>query len=121
MPSKKTRAAIKPRTPSRAAGATTAKRAPRARPVDEPSTRSAAVPEFRTDGQRLLASVRGSTQLIGDSIGATKQAVSLWRTGARVPDEMLRRKLHTEFRIPPTAWDVAPQSSAENEKSNGGT
>jgi hypothetical protein len=60
-------------------------------------------------------------QLIADSIGASKQAVSTWRTGVRVPDEMYRRQLQAVHAIPTGAWDLPPHSEAQNEKSNGGT
>lgn len=63
---------------------------------------------IRTEGQRLLQLVTGSLQQIGESIGATKQAVALWRDGARVPEERWRRKLHAAFDIPPDAWGRVP-------------
>jgi hypothetical protein len=77
--------------------------------VDEPSP-------FPSEGARLLASLRGTVQLIADSIGATKQAASAWRIGIRVPEEQWRRKLHEVHGIPIVAWDRPPQSTSENEK-----
>jgi hypothetical protein len=65
----------------------------------------------RTEGQRLLLAVSGSLQQIGSSIGATKQAVALWRTGARTPEERWRRKLYAVHRIPLDAWDRVPNSA----------
>lgn len=68
-------------------------------------------PNFSSEGARLLASARGTMQVIADAVGATKQAVSLWRTGARVPDEPARRKLHATLKIPLGAWDVPPHAT----------
>lgn len=75
----------------------------------------------RTEGQRLLQLVTGSLQTIGESIGATKQAVALWRDGARTPEEKWRRKLHALFDIPPDAWDRAPgeASSVDTDDDDG--
>ncbi len=68
----------------------------------------AAPPTVRTEGQRLLLAVPGSLELIGDSIGATKQAVALWRSGARAPGPQWRRAMHERFGIPPEAWGRTP-------------
>ena len=65
----------------------------------------------RTEGQKLLMAVPGSLQTIGEAIGATKQAVALWRTGARLPEDRWRRALSARFAIPVDAWDRLPGSA----------
>lgn len=74
----------------------------------ELSDAAAAPPSIRTEGQRLLLAVPGSLELIGDSIGATKQAVSLWRAGHRAPGPQWRRAMHERLGIPPEAWARTP-------------
>lgn len=67
----------------------------------------------RSEGQRLLMAVPGSLQQIGDAIGATKQAVALWKTGSRIPEERWRLKLQARYEIPLESWDRAPGTSGE--------
>ena len=73
-----------------------------------------AVPELeaasvaRSEGHRMLMGVTGSLQQIADAIGASKQAVAWWRTGARIPEERWRVKLQARYSIPPDAWDRLP-------------
>src|SRR4051812_43906185 len=92
--------------------ATPAKRSARAvvpSQADEPAT-------FPSEGARLLAAVRGSVQLIADATGTSKQAVSAWRTGVRVPDEDGRRRLRDAYAIPLAAWDRPPHSTSKKQK-----
>ena len=67
---------------------------------------------LRSEGQRLLLEQRDSLSTIGRAVGATKQAVGLWRAGTNVPDDARRRALETHYGIPFAAWagrlEVAP-------------
>src|SRR4051812_33151147 len=103
----------KPNGSTRAAPAKRSARAVVAEHVDDPAPAN--------EGARLLCAVRGSVQLIADAIGASKQAVSTWRTGVRVPEEQWRRQLHAVHAIPLDAWDRPPHSASKNRKSNGTT
>jgi transcriptional regulator with XRE-family HTH domain len=62
----------------------------------------------RSEGQELLLAVPDSLQQVSDAIGITRAAVSLWRNGARVPEETHRRKLYARYSIPPASWDRVP-------------
>jgi hypothetical protein len=81
----------------------------------EPDVDKRPAKKVRSEGQRLLMLVPGSLQQIGDSIGATKQAVALWRDGARVPEEKWRRKLHALYDILPDAWGYGPGEAPVDE------
>jgi hypothetical protein len=81
--------------------------------ADELDAEAAAAPTIRTEGQRLLLAVPGTLELIGDSIGATRQAVLLWRQGARLPGPQWRRSIHERFGIPPEAWGRTPLAPGE--------
>jgi len=103
----------KPVAATRAAPAKRSARAVVAGHVDDPTPAN--------EGARLLCAVRGAVQLIADSIGASKQAVSTWRTGVRVPDEQWRRQLHAVHAIPLDAWDRPPHSTSGNTSDTGTT
>jgi transcriptional regulator with XRE-family HTH domain len=75
-------------------------------PDDVPELEPASV--ARSEGHRLLMGVTGSLQQIADAIGASKQAIAWWRTGARIPEERWRIKLQARYSIPPEAWDRVP-------------
>jgi hypothetical protein len=101
-----------------------------ARNAEKTATKSARKPaigrvhvepvEYPSEGARQLASLRGSLQLIADSLGVTKQSVSVWRMGTQ-PTEEWRRKLLEVHGIPLDAWDRPPHSTSKNRKSNGTT
>jgi len=61
-----------------------------------------------SEGQRLLLLAPELAHAIGTSIGVTKQVVSLWRRGERVPNLMLRLRLQATLGIPADAWIHAP-------------
>lgn len=66
----------------------------------------------RTEGQRLLRAVGASLGQVAERCGATRQAVSLWRGGQRVPDGGWRRALEEHYGIPTSAWERAPKVGA---------
>lgn len=69
---------------------------------DEPR---ATVNRLSTEGHRQLLALTASGSEIGRRVGVSKQAVSLWRGGQRVPDHDARAALAREFGIPSRAWD----------------
>jgi hypothetical protein len=71
-------------------------------PLDAPRPAHVVI---RSEGQRLLLGVTDSLSTIGKAVGASKQAVSTWRTGLYVPEPPYRRELQRRYQIPPSAWD----------------
>lgn len=63
----------------------------------------------RTEGQRLLAGVLASLGDIARKVGcSSRQTVSDWRSGAKVPGAAFRQRLQEEYGIPAEAWDHQP-------------
>lgn len=79
-----------------------------------PSKRSTAAPAVdlpvdpaiapTTEGQRLLMAVPETHAAVGAAVGASKQSVSQWRRGEKVPGEGMRAKLRDAYRIDPVSW-----------------
>lgn len=67
----------------------------------------------RSEGQRLLVAIPGSSADIGRKVGVTKQVVACWRRGSKMPSDAVRSKLEAVYRIPVAAWDRAPGVGAE--------
>lgn len=82
-----------------------------------PATASTAdAPTVRTEGQRLLRELPHTLSQIGEVAGVSKQAVSMWTKGAKLPDEHARRRLLAEYAIPLAAWARPPRDlEAESE------
>jgi len=59
----------------------------------------------RTEGQRRLLAVALEPRGIVAALGASKAAVSQWRSGQKVPGREWRAKLEAAFGIPASAWD----------------
>lgn len=85
--------------PSKAAPLTTAPSAPNA--VDP-----------ATEGQRLLLAVPETHDAIAKRVGASKQAVSYWRRGEKLPGAPARAALRTAYSIDTAAWDRVPSCAA---------
>lgn len=77
---------------------------PAAAPLRSASSARASVKPLRSEGQRLLLELTDSLSTIGRAVGATKQAVGLWRAGTNVPDDARRRALEQHYGIPFAAW-----------------
>jgi transcriptional regulator with XRE-family HTH domain len=58
------------------------------------------------EGQRQLAALGKSLPEIARVCGVSKQAVSGWKQGKKVPGPAQRRALLTEYGIPVKAWDL---------------
>lgn len=61
-----------------------------------------------TEGQRLLLDAPESLAVIAKAVGASKQAVSYWRRGDKLPGDSAREALRVTYGIPVDAWDRAP-------------
>jgi transcriptional regulator with XRE-family HTH domain len=83
-----------------------------ASPVAPPSTSatapSLAVDGFRNEGQRRLTLVDASHAAVAMKLDVSKQVVSMWRQGKKMPAVSARTKLATVYGIPVEAWDLAP-------------
>ena len=64
--------------------------------------------ESRSEGQRLLAAVPGSLAKLGAAAGVSRQLVSYWKRGEKLPTPANRAKLQKAFGIDPAAWDRRP-------------
>lgn len=69
---------------------------------------AAASIEPRTEGQRLLLEVNGTHAEVGARIGASKQSVSYWRRGEKIPGAKARAALREAYGIEPAAWELRP-------------
>jgi transcriptional regulator with XRE-family HTH domain len=65
-----------------------------------------------SEGQRLLLCIPLSLSQIGRSVGLSKQIVSEWRYGRRVPSVGARLRLQTAFGIDADAWTQEPTGPA---------
>lgn len=76
-------------------------------------TRASVAPpqECRSEGQRLLCEVAGSTAVVAARIGSVKQSVHNWRTGEFTPSARQRARLQEEYGIPATAWERLPATA----------
>lgn len=57
-----------------------------------------------SSGQRMLCQVPFSAAQVGARVGVSKQSVSYWRLGRKVPSPEAREKLFDLYGIAPTAW-----------------
>jgi transcriptional regulator with XRE-family HTH domain len=64
-----------------------------------------------SEGQRLLQALDMSYAAIADAIGTSKQSVSNWHRGKKVPAQATRKKLQSAFGIDPKAWDSVPSAA----------
>lgn len=56
---------------------------------------------------------RMTQKQLGDRLGVTPQAVSLWLAGKSKPDVMNQRRLRAEFGIEFEDWDDVPEAPVE--------
>ncbi len=84
--------------PAPAAAPTPARAAPTSAPVDD----------VRTEGQRRLTAVDASHGAVAMKVGVSKQVVSMWRKGAKLPAAAARAKLASAYEIPIESWERAP-------------
>lgn len=89
--------------PAPAAAPTPARAAPTSAPVDE----------VRTEGQRRLTAVDASHGAVAMKVGVSKQVVSMWRKGAKLPAAAARAKLASAYEIPIESWERAPEIAHE--------
>lgn len=75
----------------------------------------------RSEGQRLLRARPEDGAEIARQVGVTKSALSLYRSGKRLPSPDVARKLHTVFRIPVAAWAAKPRSGGRSKAARAGT
>jgi transcriptional regulator with XRE-family HTH domain len=64
----------------------------------------------RTEGQRLLVAVSGSHSEVAAKLGGktTKQSISEWRLGQKVPGAAARARIQATLGIEPDAWSRQP-------------
>lgn len=62
----------------------------------------------KSEGQRLLLAINASHNEVAASVGTSKQLVSYWRRGEKVPGKKFRAKLEDLYGIPPSAWERVP-------------
>lgn len=67
-------------------------------------------PVPKSEGQRLLVASTDSHGDVARAVGASKQIVSCWRRGSKVPAPEARAKIEAAYGIPVTAWDRVPSS-----------
>src|SRR5688572_24784946 len=72
------------------------------------STGTLTVDEVRNEGQRRLTAVDASHGAVAMKVGVSKQVVSMWRKGAKMPAVTARAKLAAAYGIPVEAWELAP-------------
>ena len=61
-----------------------------------------------SEGQRLLRELPGSLGVIAEALGASRQAVSTWRRGDRLPGRKARKRICDVYGIPVDAWARRP-------------
>ena len=62
----------------------------------------------RTEGERRLRAVDESTSQVAARLGKSKQTVSCWRRGTKLPSPASRALLEEAYGIERTAWDRTP-------------
>ena len=72
------------------------------------STTAPSADEIRNEGQRRLTMVDASHGAVAMKVGVSKQVVSMWRKGAKMPSLPARAKLATAYGIPVEAWEREP-------------
>lgn len=68
------------------------------------------------EGQRQLTALGLTLNEVARVCGVSKQAVSGWKSGARVPDPVKRRAIETAYGIAVTAWDAKPGAARKVKK-----
>lgn len=97
------------------AGSGDAKRRKRTKSSTAPAAGDGDVPAGdapKTEGQRQLLAVDGSLSAIASKLGGSKQMVSCWRRGTKLPGNANREKLARVYGIESAAWDRAPSEDA---------
>lgn len=59
----------------------------------------------RTVGQNLLRNLSVTGADVARALGVSKQTVSCWRSGKKLPEPSMRRALETAYAIPCAAWE----------------
>lgn len=65
--------------------------------------------QVRNEGQRLLMAVPASLRDIAAKSKTTRQAVSMWRRGEKLPSASVRAALEAAYAIPFDAWDLGAE------------
>lgn len=67
----------------------------------------------KTEGQRQLVALADTSSAIARKVGASKQVVSCWRKGQKIPAAEARAKIDAEYGIPPPTWDQVPKGESQ--------
>lgn len=73
---------------------------------------SSCAPRVRSEGQRLLLGAPGTLAELAAACGVSKQALSDWRLGVKVPSVDKRRRIFDALGIDPWAWSLRAASSS---------